>query len=431
MTAELVELIQTCVGVLLIQAVTMSVALYVMCLLCKFRGSLLGLSCYFIFKTVFVNNVMGIIGEHYWGEKTFYSLLYFVVVLVFFLLNMFVFCTHFEGGFLRVMTVEAIAEAFSAPAGLVVVRVLGSLEGQQRFWQAGNERAVMANVLLMIAAGGVYGIFFYVAAPYLRRFQNAEIRHPGIMKLCLGVYLSACFISMFGELKMKSLMVPGSAAVIIIMCCAYLFYQYQQHVRRQHQFLIRQQKLLEIHYKMMQEQFSQMEESVELLREQQSRIMNLEGGAGNDRIAAYLEELRRQYQGIVAGGYCDDRLIDAVLCYQAGVCKRKQIAADFAVQKYDRGMIDERDLMQLLMQVLEYGIRECLRGEKDGGRTLRLRASAVKNQLVIELTCGGGRRKMPMSAVKECVKKYRGSVRQRRNGEMLEVVIMMDRGKRG
>ena len=114
--------------------------------------------------------------------------------------------------------------------------------------------------------------------------------------------------------------------------------------------------------------------------------------AHEERIRRYLDTLRDKFDKIQAGIYCQDYLLDSVLCHMAQKCQKKGIKESFLFQKYDRGTISENDLSEILFQILDYCVRECIAyREKNGNQGqspfVFLCAAAVKNQLLMEFSC--------------------------------------------
>lgn len=144
--------------------------------------------------------------------------------------------------------------------------------------------------------------------------------------------------------------------------------------------------------------------------------------AGGDRIAEYLSHLKREYQEIRAGIYCDDWMTDAVLYCQAERAKKAGIRVQYNMQGFDRGKIEEEDLVRLLFGLLDWGLKqnEKILQKKAGIKEIfsrgnveeiSLRASAVGSRLLIIFETYDFRNSHPpQRLVQKCVRKYNGEM---------------------
>ena len=264
--------------------------------------------------------------------------------------------------------------------------------------------------LLMIPA--VYGLFrleFFFLKPWLPRIREYEPRHRSILWVVVTAYLLAGIHSNFMSLVELGLFrttaripailsaVPGCAG------CIWLYAVYRRRTERTNKFTRVQKELMRLHYSSVKRQIRKMEQEQEkidmqmreitaMIRQEKEKVCP-DGGEREKIIQSYLQALREKYDEIQAGIWCKDYLADSVLCHMADVCRERQIKVAFSFQKYDRGIIPEEEIAEILFQILDYCVREStLYREKTENQhnsppSVFLCAAAVKNMLLLEFSC--------------------------------------------
>lgn len=248
---------------------------------------------------------------------------------------------------------------------------------------------------------------YLLKKPWIVRIRNYEPRHRKLLWIFVVVYviggIGTTFIN-YTENGLFYLLVRMPAILVFIpgcMVCTYLFLRYRAMTERTNIFVREQKKLTELHYTFVRRQIRSMEQEQEKIDAQMQKITAMaairreekgNADAHEERIRRYLDTLRDKFDKIQAGIYCQDYLLDSVLCHMAQKCQKKGIKESFLFQKYDRGTISENDLSEILFQILDYCVRECIAyREKNGNQGqssfVFLCAAAVKNQLLMEFSC--------------------------------------------
>lgn len=199
------------------------------------------------------------------------------------------------------------------------------------------------------------------------------------------------------------------SCVCAILICGVLIGE-QRRLKEQKNFLKVQQEAVRMHYAVIKSQLREMEEKQQKIDRQMKKISQMEDLlADSGRIAVYLAELKENYEGICSGIYCDNWMIDAVLCAQSALYKRQGIVFECLMQGCDFAGVQEEDFVKILLSLLEMGRNMNLRAERPEDKKVRLCAATVKNQLVIEFTSGNvGRSRFSKKRLKECLKNTGG-----------------------
>ena len=114
--------------------------------------------------------------------------------------------------------------------------------------------------------------------------------------------------------------------------------------------------LMESHYESIQEQMQHMEYCQQIIDGQMKEIMDKKV-VSEGMAAVYLEGLRKEYDRICAGIYCNDWRVEKVLYCQSRMARSQEIDVECSFLEYDRGVIPEDDLTGILFWLFNYGIR--------------------------------------------------------------------------
>ena len=94
-------------------------------------------------------------------------------------------------------------------------------------------------------------------------------------------------------------------------------------------------------------------------------------------VLAYVEHLQERYRSINNIFFCSDYIVDGLL-YDFKISRQKQQKkTDILFQNYDRGLIRQEDIVEILLSLMECGAQ----AEK-----ISLHAAAMKNQLILCMT---------------------------------------------
>lgn len=306
--------------------------------------------------------------------------------------------------------------------------------------------------LLMIPA--VYGLFWlevHLLKPWLPRIIIFEPKNRGVLWTIVAVYLLVGVGSMFMNLVGLGLFntiamfpavilsVPGCAG------CIWFYVGYRRRTEQTNAFVHAQKELMALHYRSVNRQISKMEQEQRKIDAQMHEITAMAGrkedsSRGEDyeeRIQNYLRTLKDRFDEIQSGIYCTDYLVDSVLCHMAEACRKKEIKVSFAFQKYDRGVIPENELAEILFQILDYCVRESIayhenHENQSQNSSLFLRAAALKKILLLEFSCqskktAGKMRRELKRRIMPLVLPYQGEF-EIEDGNEKRFCVMMQRG---
>lgn len=141
-----------------------------------------------------------------------------------------------------------------------------------------------------------------------------------------------------------------------------------------------------------------------------------------------MNELKAEYRKIQAGMYCNDWLVDAVLCWQKENAECRGNHMEYSMQGYGRGIIKEGELAQMLFYLLDFRILENERQKAGNIRWICLRAGAVKKQLVLDFyTACQKSTRFPQNMFREFVDRWRGIVTEIREAQGIRVIVTLQR----
>lgn len=353
---------------------------------------------------------------------------------------------------LAIMISEIVLEIIMVPSVLII----NLLEGRSELLAMRGEFRWMDLLVLPIEGMTAFCIFTGLS-PLLRKFRAHEIRH----KKCLGVVaISYVILSQLlgltdyasDKVFLAYTYVCMSLMEMALLLLAYgIVQKYQKDIRKQKEFLLHQQYQMNLYYQKIGKQTKRMEQDQQDVQTQMKKIIedrtavnqerkkqaepvavDFRREEAQERISMYLKELKTEYARLQAGMYCNDWLVDAVLCCQREAAEELGIEVGYFMQGYSRGIIDEEDLAQMVFYLLDFGIRENARQAIDGRKEIHFQAGAVKNQLVIDFytTCQKGV-KFQKTMLQEAVDKWYGTVTEIRNQQGMRAVITLQRtGKR-
>lgn len=369
---------------------------------------------------------------------------------------------------------EMILTLIWLPCALVV-NYLGQREnlftfyGQPQVW----------DLLLFPMAIVIPWLFCKGAGSVLRKYRSFRFRYRKLFWCGIFAYILLGQSTMFFGGQESDLVFAGTMYIFHLLFAAglmggiYVIYRkYQNHIQRENEFLQMQMRLLESHYQAAWQQIRKMEAGRQMVAQQMRELtMMAEGQQRNGlalteeqqktgsaltakkqktsqapttdrRIASYLRELRQEYDRLQAGMYCNDWLVDAVLCCQVETAKRQGMEVECSLQTYERTGVPEELVAQLFFQLLEFGIHENLKKNVrqssdssvlEGSAStdvplIMLKAGKVKNRLIIEFStpCIYPRR-FPMKVVKEQICGHGEIIELRRDkGKVCVVAVLED-----
>ncbi|MDD6615347.1 MAG: hypothetical protein PUF13_04500 [Lachnospiraceae bacterium] len=378
---EFWELLSGCPRVFLF-SLTGQIMILMLCdrMLVRRRNSLRLLACLSL-KTIVSTIVVGTVLQYYYPEAIWEDFLGVFSHICTLFLCYISFVQTYYGGLLKCLIAENICEIMTSILLLPGLILTSYLEGRADLFtvygklQLGD--CIYYILMLLMAEAAARA-----AAPLLKRFRTYRFRNKKAEAVCVIVFVGSLQIMGVSDLRDGQTVVILFYMVFLIYALAatavfVLMYLYQrQRIRTEHAFLDMQLHLMESHYASIQGQIRKMEHCQRIIDEQMKEIeesKNLSQG----KAAAYLEQLKKGYDEMRAGMYCDDWSVDALLYCQSEMARAQGISAEYSLSEYDRGRISEDELVYILFRLFEYGMKANQKIEKEREKKISLRMGSV------------------------------------------------------
>ena len=430
--AEFWSLLSGCVRMLLF-SLTGQIMIIMVCdqLLVRRRSAAKLMIC-LILKILITSILVSTVLQHYYAGELWMKFLGIASNMCMFLLCYIMLVHTYYGGWLKCLIAENISEimisVFMCP-GLILA---GYLEGRENVFVVYGKLTAVDLVYYVVMLLMTVGLC-RLAGPLLHKFRTCHIRH----KKAVIAFSVVCIISMqlmsIGDVQDGYLIMLLFYMIFLVYALAVLgmfvlMYLYQrQKIRTENTFLNMQLHLMESHYESMQNQIRRMEKCQQLMDEQMKEIRdnpNLSEG----KTAAYLNQLKQDYDSIRAGVYCNDWKVDAVLYCEAEAARSQGISVGYSLAEYDRGEITEEQLVRILFSLFDYGIKAIQEVNPGKEKKIFLRMGGVLNQFLIEFctteerTDGAAYRKLRKS-----IRKMHGSLLCEKQSDGLRYTVTMER----
>lgn len=218
-----------------------------------------------------------------------------------------------------------------------------------------------------------------VLEPLFARLRSWKVKHKIPFFAGIGIYFLTGVYTNLGGFEKSTLF----QWFYVITMALLLFWWYVQFfyrkVRREKEYLKKQQKLSKLEYGAITLQIEKMEMAQKTISEQMQKIMEIpEDAEGRTQhLERYIKSLKKQKETIMQGMFCDSWLLDSVLCHQMMKCRDRNIIADFRLWNYKKGMIQEENLAELVHYLLETFL------SNEDTEKIFLYMASIKGQLVI------------------------------------------------
>ncbi len=390
------------------QAMNIAMAYFLMSVMLGCRRKMWVAAAFGCYVMIVMNWLLSGFFRTYHGEQLWWQILYSFMVFTTMILNVANVCYTYEGGLLKTAVGLLITDLICSVLNTVVQISVNILEGRNQLFVYMGE-FVMADLLIPVLQCAAFGIFLYFFGSYIKRFREYQIKHR-----MMGIIFVVCFF-MFGSIsRVADLAVTNERRAVLVLeglvgsfliggILLLIFRTYEKSVIRKNDYLKTKGNLLKAHYIILQQQIRHIERSRARNNEKMEKILQMQEEWQGEGLENYLKDLKRQYEDIAAGMYCSDWAVDAMLTNLAAACRKKGIRPDFLFQKYDSGKIREEDILQIIGSLGETAIRQSSRGD-----VVKLRAEAVKNQLVFRCIFSGTE-KISGRHYRELLKRYQGS----------------------
>lgn len=343
---------------------------------------------YLLYKVIWINAVLRYVLMPLYIDTEWCQLLYFLSVLGNLFLAFFCQKITYRGSLLKVILATCTSEIvgtlifFLANAVLNLPAGLSATDVYLPFQWTDLWGIAIYAVL--------YGIFYFFFAKKLKRLRDKEPKHRKALT-CLEIcyMISAIysvlndpydFNSYFDIVKLMLLIILVLCAVVGVQ----IFHIYRARVKMENEYYHLSQNLMETYYGELLSQTQKIRQYQKTLQQQMEEMQKFEKQElSNEKLTAYLADLRQQYDEITMGIYCKDWVIDALLSQKKKQCKEKGIRAEFHFQNYQGSTGQNKELLWQLMQTLDTAIRQV--EKKKGEKYLRLQCSLVKGQIVLKV----------------------------------------------
>lgn len=335
------------------------------------------------FQSLTAQILIGAILLHYYGTEEWFMPVTFLYKVATMGITQISLCVLFNRTVLPVALADMIAETIGTSITSVVVIVVNMIGKREDLLSFGN--TLQWEDLLMLPLGAVlFSAVYFPIRPLLKKYRTYKIRHT---RLLGGIFIFYMLFTMAqywadlanGNQVFRSLYAYNWICCLVILTILVFFYmRFRGGIRTEREFLEKKQKLLEKHYTAVQMQTCHMENVKAAVQEKLGEIAKEQDKeAGNQKVEEYIYHLRREYEGLRAGIYCNDWILDAFLYSEAESLANRGITLECVLSGYDRGEIDEKDLIQILFRILS--------GNRlHEGQKVELRMSCLRGQLLIE-----------------------------------------------
>ena len=262
---------------------------------------------------------------------------------------------------------------------------------------------MLPDLLLFPVMYGVVKIEIYFLNPLLSWIRVRELKYRRIGWVIVGGYFISGIISSFWGLADGSVLIEGSVFPVFIVSVAgsivgfLVFMRYRKKTEQANTFLYSQTAFMKNYFQLLRQQIQTAESDQK--GSQAAQIKQIAGQIENgemkefnrEKLWNYMENLKEKYEAIQAGIYCNDWVLDGILCHMAEFCRKNGIGTSFYFQKYDRGDISEENISEIIYRLLAYGVKESLlcreeKDEKKNPQSLSIQAEAVRNQLIVNVS---------------------------------------------
>ena len=340
------------------------------------------------------------------------------------------FVQTYYGGVIKILITENISEimvsVIMSPSFILVCY----MEGRKDIFAVyGNLQPgdILYYILILIIAS----VFCRLADPLLKRFRMYRIKNKKLTAALVIIIIGSLQIMGIGGVwdQMIILFLFYTLflvyAMVMLAIFVLMYLQQRQRIRAENIFLNMQMHLMESHYASIQNGVKQMKKCQALIDDQMKEIAENRSLSGR-KTEEYLEQLKKSYEEIRGGMYCDDWKVDAVLYCQSEIARAQGIEVECSLTEYDRGKIEEDKLVHILFRLFEYGIKANQEAAQMREKKIFLRMGGVLNQFVIEFcTTVDEKSRLSYRQLRKCIRGYSGELVTEKNQEQMKFVIIL------
>ncbi len=420
MRPEELEVLSICIRNILITGTNFVTLFYFVLHILKMRKGIWALIVYYGVYFVLRNLLCAHVLPYYFADAEWVLVVQFWVPLIGNSLSWFVWYYVVDAEFLRLGIVSILSEMFATLINFGCLGVLNLLE-QRPVWDVGQ--LMWPDFLFPFLQIGLTMLIWKLAKGWFLKLRTCRLPARGVLWVAflgfngLAIYSHTQLnVNNWAELALLS---TGLNIVMFVLLVRLAIVR-SKHTREEKAYLDAQKRVIETHYDVVQGQIQRMEEQQKLIDEQMKEIVQMDADVDSKTIQAYLAQLKKNYADIRAGIYCNDWVVDAVLYSQSKIYEELGIGFECFMQEYDRGSIEEQDILQIILTLLEFG---------RAGRRISLRMAGVKNQLMIYCEVEDvSDKKFPRKNLKSMLQKYQGKVEVETKERTVKSIIMLEKG---
>ncbi len=419
MRPEELELLSICIRNILITGSSIGVLIFFLTHILRRKQNLWIPIIYYVIHVLLRNILCGYILPFYFADKIWVSVVQLAVNLLTNAICWFMWYYTMEGEFIRIGILAILSEIFATMLNFICLAILNLLE-QRPPMEIGE--FMWLDVLLPIMEGACAITLWHFFKRWLIKLRTSKLLVPWIFWIVFFAFNGMAVYSAIWS-SVSNWEELAAFLLIIYMVCFGLLIRFaitqSKRTRGAQAYLDAQKRVLETHYDVMQSQVQHVEEQQKLIDEQMSTIVGMDAVVDSETMQAYLAQLKESYAGIRVGIYCDDWTIDAMLYLQKKAYEEQGIGFECFLQEYDRGSIEERDILQIILSLLEFG---------RNGKWISLHMAGVKNQLLIQFEAEDvSAKQLPSKVFKTIVQKYHGELEVQDKNATLHVVMMLEK----
>lgn len=332
----------------------------------------------------------------------------------------FVFWYTYQAELVKIMVVGMLGDAIACCVGGVYNICINFISGRSLFEIDApvHPADALFPVLLILTMPGLCKCLRWIRV----RVQNWKVKHKRLLLSLMGSFLVVGVYTNILDLK-KSVF-SSYLCIVIMVFFFFMFYirVYYRKVANEKEYLKKQQKFSKMKYSAITIQIEQMERAQKEINDQMKKMMEIsESTDGRTQLLErYVKGLKMQSLAIMHGMFCDSWLLDSVLSYQMLKCQERNISADFQLYGYQKGMIREADLAELMHYLLEIFI------EATDVKNVVFKMASIKGQLIIQIIGDGKDIRVSKRKMQRFVRGYQMVVNKRKLHEKTELKITID-----
>ncbi|MDD2970756.1 MAG: ATP-binding protein [Lachnospiraceae bacterium] len=308
------------------------------------------------------------------------------------------------------------------------------------------------NLLIFAIGLGMLYLAHKVARHFYRKIKEYQPRPRWVWSIVSTTYLFVGIMSIF--LEDYPVRTNYLISAVLVSCSYALLVYWINRVLREHkiqlenEYLLQQKYMLEEHYKALQDQIvhtrrlrHDMATHMQMVQTLWNRMQEGQDTAEYKRqVAIYLQALQEEFHKMYTVDYCENMIVDALICNEVKRCEREQIPVKINMQGFKSGNITDIDLLKLISNLFINAIEASEKIEKPEEREIQFQGSTMAGQIIIRI-CN---RSLPVamtngkwmttrreagqgighSIIREVVEKYQGTMKSKYEEGIFEVIII-------